>query len=323
MILAGLSTNLFGLNHSYLKIDIDTGFGLLNGSINEFVFSEHSKNTDNMVSRLNWDVLTVPYFNIGISADIFKYGFISVNGRLGVPCASGVMQDYDWLNSTPPTGYEHWINDDPKDLTNYSIHYNEEENYFNISVKAGGNIPIGKNVVLTPYLGYEYDYIYFVAKEGYYKYKQTDFQKTPTEAGPNISYGQEYNALILGINCDFNFISRMPISTSFQVVPGLGKLVALDLHHKRKEHPNGLVFLDIYNSFFSLQWDLSVAYKFSPVFNLGLSSFIQYMPLKQGPSYVGPMEPNGGIPKEFRGPASTGGASRFLYGISFYGRIEF
>ena len=82
------------------KMTTHAGFGILHGNIIEEVYSPECRNTGNMLSKLDWEVTAVPYFEAGASFDIFKYINIGIRGRVGIPVDSGNMQDYDWLNST-------------------------------------------------------------------------------------------------------------------------------------------------------------------------------------------------------------------------------
>lgn len=318
-----LSFSLFsagfkGPNRDYFNMKLSGEFGLINGTINEYVFADYCKNTDNMMSRLDWDILTIPYIEGDLTFNIIKYIYINANGRYGIPTYSGLMQDYDWMNSLPNAPAS-WQNDSPTQLTNYSKHANQVDHYYNWSVKAGGNIPIGEKVSLTPYIGYKYDYIEMSAYNGYRRYKVENFEKTPMPKGKGITYAQEINSMILGLNLALDLIPSVPIQTYLQFVPGVGKLAALDLHHLRKDssYPYGLAFLDQYKNIFELEWKISAFYELNRFNRLGLSSFIQYMPLQKGVTGTAPINKNGRIPKSFTGDAhAKGGAGRFLYSFS-------
>ena len=310
---------------SVFQIDVGSEFGILNGALHEYVFADESKNTDHMMSRLDWDVVAIPYTELNGTINLFKYVYINASGRIGFPCDSNFMQDYDWLNSTPPNSHPEWKDDNPTELTNYSKHNNELVNYYNVCAKVGGNIPIGKNVVLSPFVGYEYSYISMLASEGYCIYKQYDFDKRPTSSGPNISYAQESNSFIVGLNCDLNMIPRVPISFYFQAVPCTGQLLALDLHYQRKDvrTPYGLGFLDVYNYFFQFESKISAFFEFNKYLKMGGNAFIQYLPLQKGLTALGPIREGGLPPTEFSLQSSEGGVGRLLYGFSIVTKICF
>lgn len=282
---------------------ISAEFGILNGSISEYVFSDKCKNTDNMLSRLDWDVVTVPYFEVGIEFDIIKYIYADISGRIGIPVNSGNMQDYDWRNSIKAE----WLGDSPTELTNYSKHDNHIDRYYTISAKLGGNIPIGKKITLTPYIGYKYDFIDMTSYDGYKIYKEKSFVKE-INSGKCISYGHESNAFLLGLNLKLNLIPRVPIETYFQVVPGLGLLNALDLHYERNT-----AFLDTFKTFFQLDWKFSAFFEINKMNKLGLSTYIQYMPLTKGSTGQGAMGSDGSLPSKFVNLGSEGGTKKFLY----------
>lgn len=301
----------------FFHMDMMPEFGIVNGTIGEYVFEDACSNTDHMLSRLDWDVVTVPYASLSISFDLFRYFYIGLNGTIGIPVPSGVMEDYDWLNSCPPSGYGSWADDDPTELTNYSKHNNKVEKYYNLSAKLGGNIPIFDNFTITPYFGYKYDFIEMDASGGYTKYKWNDFQEEAIEKDKLISYAQELNMFILGLQFDFTGIPRLPIFLDFSCVPGLGKMIALDIHYGRPYlGGEATAFLDIMAPLFLIDGKLSCFFEANKHNRIGFSSFIQYMPLTKGLNGIGPVK-NGKIPATFHGnPTGKGGASRFLFGFS-------
>ena len=127
-------SHLFAIADGIINFDIRPEFGILHGSINEYVFEDACKNTDNLESRLDWDVTAIPYIAGAADITILRYIFIGVNGRYGFPITSGNMQDYDWLNSVPPPKYSSWLQDDPTELTNYSKHNNFLDSYYGILI---------------------------------------------------------------------------------------------------------------------------------------------------------------------------------------------
>ena len=323
---------LFGASFSFddvFSFDVSAEFGMVNGTIGEYVFDKNCKNTDNMVSRLDWDILTVPYGEINISVDLFKYLYLGGSGRIAIPVYSGVMQDYDWLNSIPPGTLplemqNKWLKDDPTELTNYSKHTNKVVNYYNISGKIGGNIPISRKFTITPYVGYEYDFISMESFNGYTKYKWNNFQESPMPTGKCITYAQEINQFIVGVEVDFEELKKFPLYFDFHFVPGLGKLVALDIHYARKTNgSDGTAFLDILSPIFLFDGKISGYYRFDKYNRLGLSMFFNYMPLTRGMNGVGLVK-DGKLPESFSGNTTgQGGASRFLFGISLIYKFKF
>lgn len=297
-------------------MDISTEFGMINGYIKEYVFSDNCKNDGNTLSRLDWEIVTLPYTELNISVDLFKYFYVGFTGVFGFPTGSGYMQDYDWMNSLPDSPAD-WQAADPTELTNYSKHSNKVEKYYNFSAKLGGNIPIVNKFVITPYIGYRYDFIQMAASDGYKIYKSDNFVKEET-TGKCITYAHEINEFIIGVKFDNNFFPKFPMSLYFQVVPGLGKFVALDIHHARST-----AFLDVYSPVFLLDSKLSCFYEFDVHNRLGLSAFVEYVPMVKGLTGTAPYI-EGEKPGNFSGSSNAlGGTKRFLYGLSLSYQLSF
>ena len=313
-----LSNSLFGLNKDIFNLNTSLHFGLLNGTINEYVFSDESKNTDNLMSRLDWDVYFVPFIQGDVNLTFFKYIHLGLNGRIGIPTVSGYMQDYDWLNSTPPSEiYEHWKKEDPTELTNYSIHNNEINLYFNWGIELGGNIntPIDLNII--PYIGFQNDYIEMAAYGGYGLYKPYQESKHPFD-GKVISYSQLLYAMSIGLKLNYDICNIVPVRFNLKIVPLVGKMTALDMHYTRSDKsPYGLAFGDFYENPLIYEFNLSVGYKVNKHLNFSLSSFIQYMPLIKGVTGNGAIDKNGRPPKVIPiSKGAMGGAGRFIYSVS-------
>ena len=88
-----------------ISVDAKANISLLNGSISEYVFTPASHNTDDVLSRLDWDVKNVPIVSASVDLTLFKYAYFNLGAGFGFPStSSGNMQDYDWLNCIPKNG---------------------------------------------------------------------------------------------------------------------------------------------------------------------------------------------------------------------------
>ena len=126
--------NFIFAENKIISVDAKANISLLNGSISEYVFDPASHNTDDVLSRLDWDVKNVPIVSVSVDLTLFKYAYFNLGAGFGFPSTpSGNMQDYDWLNCS----YFGFPEQYGTELTNYSIHDNFLNSYRNIFVKIG------------------------------------------------------------------------------------------------------------------------------------------------------------------------------------------
>ena len=301
-----LSSNLFALNKDIFDMKASVEFGLLNGYVKEYVFDKTCKNTDNMMSRLNWDVLFIPYFEGDITFDLFKYLYINANGRIGIPTDSGFMQDYDWLNSVT----NGWQQDDPTELTNYSKHTNHLDSYFNWSIKLGGNAINNNTLKLSPFIGYKQVYMDFLCGKGYTIYKWNNYEKRPLNKPKGIRYSQYKKSLLLGVQFDWNISKNFTFNTYIQLIPGVASLHAIDIHYL-----TSTAYLDYFEKFFELEWKGTFFVNLNKNHKIGISAYVDFIPLIKGISGMG-LYTNNKLPDNFTGISSEGGTERLLYSFS-------
>lgn len=270
-----LSIPIFSFDSTYFSFTLTPEFSFANGSINEYVFDTVCKNTDNKESQLDWDIKMIPVLSLRADFDVIKYFHLDIDGYFGLPSKSGNMQDYDWLNSVTTK----WKNQDPKELTNYSIHDNYLENYIGFSVMGGGNIYLPLEIKITPSIGYQYDYIAFSASNGYATYKANNWEKIEF-SGAVIAYKQELNAFLAGFSADIKSIPRTYIYADFICSPAMTFLNALDYHYKKNQ-----LYWDKFTNLWQIKGNLKAQYKFDKYNSAGLSASIQYIPLSKGPNF--------------------------------------
>ena len=278
-----LSSN-FALANGNLSIKITPRFELANGIINEYVFDEACLNTDNKESQLAWDLKTIPVFGFNADIELHRYVHIDINGSAGIPTRSGYMQDYDWLNSIGSTiGYPEWeLENNPTELTNYSKHENTLKKYITFTASLGGNIYLPARITLTPKIAYQYEFIAFDGKNGFNIYKSNKYQKYDY-TDKVISYAQEFNSMLLGLTVNISTLPQMFFTADFMISPKMTFLNALDYHYKpRIFYPYGIAFWDNFTNLFQLQSNITAQYKFNKYHQIGLTGFIQYIPLQKG-----------------------------------------
>lgn len=299
------------------NFSLSSEIGILNGNIYEYVISTSCKNTDNILSKLDWEVSNIPFIELNASADVLKYFFIGASGRFGIPLQSGYMQDYDWLNSIT----DQWKADDPTELTNYSKHTNFLTSYNSINIMAGANIIINKNFIVTPFLAWDYFFISFDGIGGYKIYKSDDFNSKPYDDVKVITYKQEFNSFMLGVNFKAKLIDKIELFAQGMICPYVGASSNLDYHYRNQkvgETVFGTLYLDQINNYFQIKGKLKINYFFDIHNSIGLGFGIEYLPLSTGSDFSRNIDSDGNITgKKWSMGNSLGGTSRLLWNCSF------
>ena len=297
-----LITSFTFAQNKIISVDAKANISLLNGSISEYVFTPASHNTDDVLSRLDWDVKNVPIVAASIDLTLFKYAYFNLGAGFGFPSTpSGNMQDYDWLN------YD-------TELTNYSIHDNFLNSYRNIFVKIGYNFCLPLKITITPFVAYNYEYLGFDSFDGYTEYKQDNWQKKEC-SGSVVSYFQETNAFLVGIKLISPVLFNLKIDGEFLISPYTSNINALDKH----KHPKKRIhYIDLMPWSYQLQSNLNLSYSIHKHHKVFVQGFLQYIPVSKGNDYIRETDENGNysstnwtIVKNVQG-----GTSRFLWQIS-------
>lgn len=303
-------SSLFALDNNYLAFRITPRFEIANGTINEYVFDEANQNTGHKASQLDWDVSTVPILGIRADFDFLKYIYLGLDASLALPCRSGNMQDYDWLNSTPPKGFYYWINDPPTELTNYSKHDNELLKYTTLSLGGGVNFRLPAKITLTPMIFYYYEFISFDGKNGYRTYKSEDWEKFKY-SGKVISYKQEINDMLLGLALRVETLSKAYFYADFLISPNKTSLNSLDSHYLKET-----AFWDSFSNIWQLQSNLIAQYNFNKYHSAGLAASLQFIPESKGDTRTKALDEKGNIisNQSWSGPYIDGsGTGRLIW----------
>ena len=309
-----LITSFTFAQNKIISVDAKANISLLNGSISEYVFAPASHNTDDVLSRLDWDVKNVPIVSASVDLTLFKYAYFNLGAGFGFPSTpSGNMQDYDWLNCIPIKNGGFGL---PKqygtELTNYSIHDNFLNSYRNIFVKIGYNFYLPLKITITPFVAYNYEYLGFDGFDGYRKYKKENWQKIEF-SGNVISYFQETNAFLVGIKLISPVLFNLKIDGEFLISPYTSNINALDKHHIRKTH-----FMDLMPWSYQLQSSLNLSYSIQKHHKIFVQGFLQYIPVSKGNDYFRYTDENGNYTPTYWtiDKSCQGGTSRFLWQIS-------
>lgn len=319
------------VEEDYMTIDVSLKSGFMNGLIREYVFSpttiyyyEEGKQISEFIkdfkmSELDWEIKNLPVLNFSSDFDILKYVYTGFTASIGIPGFYGNMQDYDWLNSFPLSGGDSsWIYDDPYETTNYSCHDNKLDKYINFSFFLGGNIKLPKDIKISLFAGYHFDYFCFTGYDGYTIYKSEDFEQKDMEKGRVISYRVDTNTLLFGLKTVVDSIPRTRISAGLYVSPGMASLNAFDFHY-RNNSKYGTAFWDKSEGAWQIQADLSIQYKFNYHHKLGLYGNLYYVPTSKSTTFTKWLAksglPENGSWSQFT-DGSAGGIDRFTWTIS-------
>lgn len=307
---------LFALDNKiedYLTFRITPQFEVANGTINEYVFTPDCKNTDNKLSQLDWNLSTLALFNLNADFDIIKYISLGLSGSFGVPQRSGFMQDSDWRNSIVTL----WKNDDPTERTDFSEHINKLDKYLNFKISLGGNLFLPLEFKLTPHLTYQYEFIKFTGWYGYGEYKSNNFEKT-NFSEKIISYEQESNSLLIGLNIISKIIPHTFLKLDFDLSPMLTFINAIDYHYPTQQYGDvGTAFQDKLKNLFQIQTGLTAQYSFTKNHSAGFAGKIQYIPLSKGETNQQEINKKGDFIHDKWIPStdSNGGTERFIWSL--------
>lgn len=311
MIFVIISSAPFISASEKFNFSLNSEIGLLNGKIYEYVFEEACTNTNHMESKLDWDVQNIPFVEISTNFNFFKYINFSFGGKIGLPKKSGFMQDYDWLN------YSYWPDDNPTELTNYSISNNKLNNFYSLNASLGFNFFLNKNNQITIFTAYDYFYIGFDAYDGYYSYKAYNW-KNIALSGKVISYFQEYNSFLIGIKTNHK-ISKWNFDFLLSFSPNLSTNNALDFHYKTYT-----LYWDNIKNIFQLNVKISSSFKIGNHSKIGISGAFKYIPLSKGNNYFTEISSEGKITgNNWYKTEAFGGTSNFLYAFSVFYKIDF
>ena len=306
-----LITSFTFAQNKIISVDAKANISLLNGSISEYVFDPASHNTDDVLSRLDWDVKNVPIVSASVDLTLFKYAYFNLGAGFGFPSTpSGNMQDYDWTYCFEFDFPEEY----GTKLTYYSIQDNFLNSYRNIFVKIGYNFYLPLKITITPFVAYNYEYLGFDSFDGYTAFKEDDtWQKDEELSGIVISYFQETNAFLVGIKLISPVLFNLKIDGEFLISPYTSNINALDKHHIRKTH-----FMDLMPWSYQLQSSLNLSYSIQKHHKIFVQGFLQYIPVSKGNDYFRYTDENGNYtPTNWTIDKSCqGGTSRFLWQIS-------
>lgn len=215
LLLGGIS--LFA--QSKISISLTPDFGMLLGTINEFVYyvpnpeGVSSKDAEiRKLSELNWDVNCIPYLGARADLEIDTGMFLNCGFQVGLTKRSGVMEDRDWTNCVNYPD-KNW-------LTNYSIHQNYLESYYNMDFVMGQKFSFSYGLEIKPELFLSNNSFSFETEKGWGLYGENwrrakyGEKVGPAESGEKITWKSKvitykqnrvFCGIGLGIEKSFDF----------------------------------------------------------------------------------------------------------------------
>lgn len=226
-----------------LHLEVSGFLGIKNGEQNEFVYTKVN-NTYEKLSQLDWTMKDLFYSGAKINF-LYKNFSFSAAGAVFFPKESGTMTDSDWQGIS--TGFTK--------KTNLSYSENELLEGFFLDTNAGYRLKFSDFFSLRTNLGFEYNYYFFMAKNGYgwygdYTTSYDDEKATFYKKGQlaQISLKRiDYSIYIL-VNPSFCITKYIEINPFFKIVP-FSFFKEVDHHYGF--YSAGTFWYDTGNSFFS------------------------------------------------------------------------
>lgn len=276
------------------SIEITPSFGMMFGRASEYVYLQYSyyqgvNNYNPKLSQLDYEY-SFPYFSLNVDTTLFHYLYLGGNLSVGIPFECGIMQDYDWINSYYPN--HEWTNE----LTNYSIHQNFIDSYFDFKFCIGANLNISNVITIVPLVGLGFDSIQFSAFNGKCKYGIVkDGIYTPISLenqefnldGKDIIYAQyssdvkggSFIQFNLGLKYILDFIPRIKVLGSFLFYP-FYTISSYDYHIRTNTE-----YLSLVKHSFKFSTNLQISFDFNNFLSAGLFGEFDIVPLLRGVSY--------------------------------------
>ena len=332
LFLANLTTAIFAFGNGLFDFSAEANMGFLNGNIYEYVFIEDYPTTDNVLSKLDWEV-AVPYAQAKLSLDLIKYLHLDLSGRLGIPGKSGYMQDYDWMNPSYYYNYDVYsVRDNFDDYTHYSKSTNNLSDYKMFSASLGANINFFM-ITFTPFVNYEYEKYAFDGVDGYCIYEICQQDKSlnknyiittveGTLSGKVISYEQSYQAFFLGLNLSASFL-RFRINGFVKYSPDCTNIDAFDWHWVNSDN-GGTLYWDDLSKTSQFRTEITVYYDFNDNHSLGLNFGLQKISIVKGSDYSKSLDSDGNITSSAWTLADAqGGTDRLIFNFSLSYNFRF
>ena len=291
---------------------LGNSFGVTYGQAQELVYPVPDDTKGELLSELIWDMKPVCYFgfffDFGLIDLLSRPGFFSsLSLKAGLQGKSGKMEDRDWQSV------------ENGNLTNFSRHTNETDEFFQIDLTVGASFPV-KFLYIKPFFSGSWMHFDFTARDGYYKYAAEDKYRPgiygPIENaevkpvyGKVVSYLQDWFLFATGFTIGTNILSPFSFDLSFQITP-LTYCQSTDDHiwgRVYKDFTNFGLFIEPKGSFSLNVWK----------FEFSLDVSYRYISRTEGDSYIGSNSSS-----LFSSSPNKAGAGLSLWEFQFIAKIK-
>jgi outer membrane protease len=272
------------------SFSISPQFGFVWGQALELVYSVPANTKNDLLSELIWDMK--PVFYLGFQVDFGRTNimsapgfFASFNYKTGISVNSGRMEDRDWL----------WPENN--NLTRFTRHSNNTNEFFNMSIALGASIPL-RYLYIKPFVNGTWMSFKFSGRNGYgyyLDYLELSPPKDPqvwfSDYGTVITYKQDWYLLAAGLSLGTKILHPFSFELSFQISP-FSYCIAVDNHLYEQDNTyEDFTFGKLY-----LEPALTLSYRVEKV-DISLACSYRHIARTKGNSYenkVGPVENKAG-----------------------------
>lgn len=305
------------------NLSLEPIFGIKNGQVNEYVYTNNSNFSDDKLSELNWEIKPELYLGGKIYGG-WRQIFGQFHFTAGIPMKSGSMIDKDWLNCDPASVT--WANAQGHD---YQTHYSEHDNYLNydinLSIKAGYDFKVLSWLNIKPALAFEYQNIKFTGSDGsasyggysdgyYAPYDDPEDSSKKTFSGNVISYKRISSLFWLG--SDFAFtLPAIPHLPGFFIIDA-GFFTSLYAYAESFDSHllKNIDFADKTEDFFgAFKWNVGLTYQFNQRHSFSFGTTFFYLRELRGTNYTKKSSDSA----YSKNSAADGGASAFWCDFAF------
>jgi outer membrane protease len=233
-------------------------FGMVYGQAEEIVYPSTTK--VEYLSQLIWDMQPVLYYgarlNFALREPMRRWGLFSEGTlKIGIPGITGKMEDRDWQST------------DSDEMTDYSSHDNQTNEFLWAEGTAGISFPVDSLFLLKLSANVSYTRFAFAGLDGFGIYASGTVHHE--FSGNIINYSQDWLIFAPGISVDISFFDRFSAAFQFQISPFIW-CTDEDQHILRKiifkDYTEGGVFFEpraavAFHSSHWLAFSLELAYR--------------------------------------------------------------
>lgn len=301
-----------------ISFTVTPDFGVVNGQINEFVYyvpdieeSNTHSNEIRKLSELNWDVYWVPYLGTNFTIDIDTGMYFDFGFKFGMPRASYAMVDRDWVNCEKFPD-QNW-------LTNYSIHQNYLDFYYDLDFAIGQKFNLIPGIEIKTELFGSNNNFAFSAEKGWGLYgenwrprqRNNEILVGPAESGEDITWksvviSYKQNRVFAGLGLEVEKTFNFGLALCLFGKVRFAYVQAEDYHYNTTTD-----YLDKPYGFGGILAGGNVSYRFNEKHKISLKGTYDWLPLILGPDYANEYGDFWSTDSQY-----LGGASSTLYSVS-------